>query len=81
MEMKWTEKKASAVCERLFHAGSRGRTDTRFKSNGILSPARLPIPPCRQGIVNCRIRARLPECLLCRNKSAGLLPGNPLITG
>ena len=31
-----------------FYAGSRGRTDTRFKSNGILSPARLPIPPCRQ---------------------------------
>ena len=39
--------KASALSERFQDAGSRGRTDTRFKSNGILSPARLPIPPCR----------------------------------
>ncbi len=28
-------------------AGSRGRTGTRFKSHGILSPGRLPIPPFR----------------------------------
>ena len=42
------KEKASALRERFLDAGSRGRTDTRFKSNGILSPARLPIPPCRQ---------------------------------
>ena len=47
-------KKASAFRERFSHAGSRGRTDTRFKSNGILSPARLPIPPCRQNSNPCR---------------------------
>ena len=29
-------------------AGSRGRTGTRNKSHGILSPGRLPIPPFRQ---------------------------------
>ena len=28
-------------------AGSRGRTGTRNKSHGILSPGRLPIPPFR----------------------------------
>ena len=38
-----------------FTAGSRGRTDTRFKSNGILSPARLPIPPCRHKQIFYRI--------------------------
>ena len=30
-----------------FGAGNRARTDTRFKSHGILSPGRLPIPPLR----------------------------------
>ncbi len=30
-----------------YGAGSRGRTGTRNKSHGILSPGRLPIPPFR----------------------------------
>ena len=33
---------------RYYGAGSRGRTGTRNKSHGILSPGRLPIPPFRQ---------------------------------
>ena len=33
-------------------AGSRGRTGTRNKSHGILSPGRLPIPPFRH-ITTC----------------------------
>ena len=32
----------------MIGAGSRGRTGTRNKSHGILSPGRLPIPPFRQ---------------------------------
>ena len=32
---------------RYYGAGSRGRTGTRNKSHGILSPGRLPIPPFR----------------------------------
>ena len=31
----------------IIGAGSRGRTGTRNKSHGILSPGRLPIPPFR----------------------------------
>ena len=31
----------------IIGAGSRGRTGTRKKSHGILSPGRLPIPPFR----------------------------------
>ena len=31
----------------MIGAGSRGRTGTRNKSHGILSPGRLPIPPFR----------------------------------
>ena len=33
--------------EVLFHAADRNRTGTRFNSNRILSPARLPVPPLR----------------------------------
>ena len=33
-------------------AGSRGRTGTRNKSHGILSPGRLPIPPFRHVTTN-----------------------------
>ena len=37
----------------LVTAGGRNRTDTRFRSHRILSPARLPISPLRRRHIHC----------------------------
>lgn len=36
------------------HAGNRGRTGMGCNSRRILSPVRLPVPPCRQGQLSLR---------------------------
>ena len=41
------KQKGLQLLEVLFHAADRNRTGTRFNSNRILSPARLPVPPLR----------------------------------
>ena len=42
-----SKKKTMQRCM-IFCAGNRGRTGTGITTHGILSPGRLPIPPCRQ---------------------------------
>ena len=43
----WARRAARLLHSAIYGAGSRGRTGTRNKSHGILSPGRLPIPPFR----------------------------------
>ena len=45
--ISYIKQKGLQLLEVLFDAADRNRTGTRFNSNRILSPARLPVPPLR----------------------------------
>ena len=50
----------------FFSAGNRNRTGTGITTHGILSPRRLPVPPCRRKIKYGTYRARTYDPLLVR---------------